>query len=96
MHSRFWLAATLALLFLSACIASADTVTLIGGETKLEYGGELEYSIPPPDDYKSVLLTISTRIDYPSAAGSTYVMSILLNGRPVTPEINRRARPPAQ
>ncbi len=90
MHSRFWLAATLALLFLSACIASADTVTLIGGETKLEYGGELEYSIPPPDDCKSVLLTISARMDYPSAAGSTYVMSILLNGQPVTPEINRR------
>ncbi len=91
MRTVLWPAPVLAALLFTIGVVNAEIMPLIEAQTKLEYGGELEYTIAVPDDCKSVLLTISARMDYPSAGGSTYVMSILLNGQPVTPEINRRA-----
>ena len=91
MRTGGWGAGVVWMLLFGVCVANAETVALIEGEMKLEYGAEAEYTFRPPADSRSVALRISTRMDFPSAAGSTYVMRLTLNGEVITPEIDRQA-----
>ena len=75
---------------LLAVSAHAQVTPLIEAETTLDYGTTQEWQFTPAAACNSIRLSISARMDFPRATGSTYVLGLFVNDRPVDPNINRR------
>lgn len=75
---------------LLAVSAHAQVTPLIEAETILDYGATQEWQFTPAAGCNSIRLAISARMDFPRATGSTYVLGLFVNDRPIDPNINRR------
>ena len=83
--------ATIVCLSVLAPPALAETITLAEPGYVLPYGETADLKFTPAGDYNSVHLIITVRMDSPTAAGSTYVMALSLNGRGVNGALSRTA-----
>ncbi len=76
--------AIIALLIVTASVAwSAETMTLAEPGYELAYGESAQLTFTPTGDYQSVHLVYEVRMEFPRAAGSTYVMAWDVNGLPL-------------
>ena len=75
---------------LGLCTAvSAETVTLVPPGTVIPYGQSGEYTFKAPTGYRSARLHIAIRMDCADCAGSTHVLRLRLNDRPVMGALDR-------
>ncbi|MHB8995647.1 MAG: hypothetical protein ACYC63_10385 [Armatimonadota bacterium] len=77
-----------ALLLLST-IASADVTNLAPPGSVVPYGKTADFKFQAPAGYKSVRVALSIRMDSPELSGSTHVLKLLINGKPVRAAIDR-------
>ncbi len=69
--------------------AGAETVKLAEPGAVLPYGETREYRFTPTGAWQSVRLRLTVRMDAPSAAGSTHVMGLALNGQGIQGALSR-------
>ncbi|HCA48737.1 MAG TPA: hypothetical protein DEP45_15705, partial [Armatimonadetes bacterium] len=67
----------------TAGLCLAQTIPLAEPGYELPYGEAAEFTFTPTGDYSSVRLVYDVRMQFPSAAGSTYVMAWEVNGEPL-------------
>jgi hypothetical protein len=82
--------ATLCVLLVAAASGPADRVVVLQRPGYvLPYGKTAERAWKVPDDCRSVRLRISVRMDFPQPAGSTNVLRMQLNGKPIAGSVDR-------
>ncbi len=82
--------ATLSVLLVAAASGPADRVVVLQQPGYvLPYGKTAEQAWKAPDDCRSIRLRISVRMDFPQPAGSTNVLRMQLNGKPIAGSVDR-------
>jgi len=79
------------ILLTTTCVAGAEIMPLADEGLTLAYGEEAELAFTPEGDYQSVRLVYSVRMEFPQAAGSTYVLALSVNDQPLNAAATRTA-----
>lgn len=82
--TQAWLALTLL-----AGAAVAATTALAPPDSVVPYGKEVAYKFTPAGEYRSVRVGLSIRMDSPECSGSTHVLRLAVNGKPVGAALDR-------
>lgn len=80
-----------AVVVLTSALCAAETIPLAEPGFELPYGGSAEFTFTPTGEYESVRLVYDVRMQFPRAAGSTYVIAWEVNGEPLSAAATRTA-----
>ncbi|MBD3293545.1 MAG: hypothetical protein GF393_11520 [Armatimonadia bacterium] len=78
-----------ALIAVTGTLCMAETTPLAEPGYELAYGESAEFAFTPTGQYGSVRLVYDVRMQFPRAAGSTYVMAWEVNGKPLNAAATR-------